>query len=166
MEVKANVQLTTKQMFQFLMYHTYSTVAGVIGIIISIAAYGGAIYMLTIPEASMLYIGSLFVIGLLFTVVQPVMIYNKAKRQVIQSEAINKPLEYTIDEEGVHIAQDDKTGFSSWSEIVKVKAVAGIVILYTGKMHAYVIPVAEFGDRYEDLKKIVWDNCRIRRIKF
>lgn len=166
MEVKANVKLTTKQMFQFLMYHTYSTVAGVISILLSVFAYVGVIYLLTQPESSMLYIGSLVVIGLLFTVVQPVMIYIKAKRQVAESEAINKPLEYTIDTEGIHIAQEDKTGFSSWYEIVKIKSVAGIAIFYTSKLHAYVIPKADFGDQYDDMKKIVWDNCRLRHIKF
>ena len=94
MEVKAKVQLTTKEMYEFLMRHTYSSMSGFIGLVLSIGGFVGFFYMLGMPNASPLYLGALLLTGLLFTVIQPLMVLKNAKKQAKFYE--KESLEYVI----------------------------------------------------------------------
>ena len=159
MEVKVKVQLKTKEMYEFLMRHTYGSMSGINGLILSIVCLAGVFYMLGLPDASPAYLVALLVIGLLFTVVQPLMVLKNAKKQVKYYE---EPLEYTITKRGVDVKQGDKTGFSSWENITKITSHKNIVIMYTSKVHAYVIPKAAIGEQMEDLKSII-KECSVAK---
>lgn len=165
MEVKVKVQLTTKEMFEFLMRHTYFSISGIIGLLLSLAAFAGFFYALTVPGVSNMYLVALLLIGLLFTVIQPWMIYSKAKSQVKRSEAINKPLEYTINKSGIDIKQDNQTASGNWDSIYKICSTKNLIMLYTGRMHAYILPKKDIGEQMEDLRTIVKENCTAGYIK-
>lgn len=163
MEVKASVQLTVKQMYEFLMLHTYSTTSGLIGLVLSIGGYIGFFYMLQMEGANPMYIAMLFATGMLFTVVQPFMIYRNAKKQVKAYE--EAPMEYTVSKRGIDVKQSEKTGFSSWDEITKVTSTKRLVMFYTSRVHAYVIPKEDIGDQMDTLKAVVKENCYAGFIK-
>lgn len=165
MEVKATVQLTAKQMFEFLMRHTYLTMGGFISVILSIGSIAGFCFMVTKPNASIMYLGALLIIGLLFTVIQPCMIYKRAKKQVKQSEAINKPLEYVISKKGIDISQGDNKAFSPWNEIIKITSTKRIVMFYTSRVNAYIIPKGQIEEQMDTLKTLVRENCKAGYIK-
>ena len=165
MEVKATVQLTAKQMFEFLMHHTYSSMNGIIGGILSILGYAGFVYMLFVPDVSEVYLVALLFIGLLFTVIQPLMIYSRSKRQVKTNESINKPFEYVISQRGVDISQDGQKGFTPWEEIIKITSSRNNIMFYTSRVHAYVFPKQEIGQKMEELKTLVRENSTARYIK-
>ncbi len=159
MEVKATVKLTTKELFSFLMYNTYSTVTSFIWIILSIGAFIGFFYMLGMPEANPVYLAVLLGIGLLFTVVQPIMLYFKAKKQVMKNEAINASLHYTFSKAGIGVAQGELSAFSNWDEIMKVTSNKTLIMLYTSRINAYIIPKASVGEALDDLKGLIKENC-------
>ena len=165
MEVKAKVKLTTKELFGFLINHTYSSTSAFIGIILSIGGFVGFFYMLGMPGANPFYLGALFGTGLLFTVIQPLVIYFKAKKQVKKNDAVNEPLEYTISKEGINVVQGERTGYSPWDEIVKVTSTKTLVMLYTSRVHAYVIPKEDVGDKLDEFKRLIQDNCIAGYIK-
>lgn len=163
MEIKATVQLTKKQLFEFLIRHSYFTFSGMIGLILSIMALGGFFLMLGVEGASGTYLGALLVTGLLFTVVQPIMILQNAKKQskVYEKYALN----YTITAEGIHVTQDDAEGQNGWGEVIKIVSTKRLIIMYTSKVHAYVIPRDAIGENIEDLRTIIRENCNARYIK-
>lgn len=163
MEVKAKVQLTTKEMYEFLMRHTYSSMSGFIGLILSIGGFVGFFYMLGMPDASLLYLGALLLTGLLFTVVQPLMVLKNAKKQAKFYE--KESLEYIISKKGIDVRQGDKTGFSSWDDITKITSSKNIIVMYTTRVHAYVIPRTAIGDQADTLKTIVRECSNAKYIK-
>lgn len=163
MEVKAKVQLTTKEMYEFLMRHTYSSMSGFIGLILSIGGFIGFFYMLRMPNASPVYLGALLVTGLLFTVVQPLMVLKNAKKQAKLYE--EDALEYVISKKGIDVKQGDKTGFSKWDDVTKITSSKNIIIMYTTRVHAYVIPRAALGDQTDVLKTIVRECSTAKYIK-
>lgn len=163
MEVKAKVQLTTKEMYEFLMRHTYSSMSGFIGLILSIGGFIGFFYMLRMPNASPLYLGALLVTGLLFTVVQPLMVLKNAKKQAKLYE--EDALEYVISKKGIDVKQGDRTGFSKWDDVTKITSSKNIIIMYTTRVHAYVIPRAALGDQTDVLKTIVRECSTAKYIK-
>ena len=75
MEVKASVRLTTKQLNEFLMRHTYFCFGGVVGFLFSIGGFTGFALVVNEENISAAYLGVLFGIGLLFTVIQPLIVF-------------------------------------------------------------------------------------------
>ena len=55
MEIKLSVKLTAKEMFNFMMKHTYSSMSGYIGLILSGCAFVGFIMTLTNSEVNIAY---------------------------------------------------------------------------------------------------------------
>ena len=157
MEVKTSVQLSTKQLYEFLMRHTYYSFGGVLGLLLSIGGFVGFFVLLPDKRISAMYLGVLFGIGLLFTVIQPLIVYRNARKQ---SKAYKKfPLYYTISERGIEVEQDDAKGSNTWDNVMKIVSTKRLVIIYTSRMHAYVIPREALKDSMEEFKEIVKNPC-------
>lgn len=157
MEVKTSVQLNTKQLYEFLMRHTYFSFGGILGLLLSVGGFVGFALLVGNESISPVYLGTLFGIGLLFTVIQPLIIYKNAKKQ---SKAYEKfPLEYTISERGIEVRQDDAEGSNEWQNVMKIVSTKRLIIIYTSRVHAYVIPREALKDSMEDFKELVKNNC-------
>ena len=157
MEVKASVQLNTKQLYEFLMRHTYYSFGGVLSLLLSAGALVGFFLLLGNKDISPMYLGTLFGIGILFTVVQPLIVYKNAKKQ--SKAYVEFPLEYTISERGIEVRQDDAEGSNEWANVMKIVSTKRLIIIYTSRVHAYVIPREALKDSMEDFKELVRNNC-------
>ncbi len=165
MEVKATVKLTSKEVFGFLMHNTYSTVSSYLSILLSVAALVGFFYMYDKPNANPAFLVALIAIGLLFTVIQPMMLYFKAKKQIKKNEAINEALNYSISKSGIEVTQGEQSASTSWEEIVRITSTKNLIILYTNRVNAYVIPKNDVEGGLDTLKKIIRENCDAGYIK-
>ena len=86
-ELEFNIDLTTGELYRFSMRHTYCSVSGAVGVLISLGSWGiCATRYQTLDRTAFI---ALIIIGCLFTIVQPVMLYQKAWKQKKQNEAIN-----------------------------------------------------------------------------
>ena len=158
MEVKASVQLSTKQLYEFLMRHTYFCFGGVVGLLLSIGGFAAFALLLDNKDVTATYLGVLFGIGLLFTVIQPLIVLRNARKQ---SKAYKKyPLEYTISERGIEVKQDDAEGSNSWENIMKIVSTKRLIIIYTSRVHAYVIPRAALEGSMDEFKELVKTYCQ------
>lgn len=165
MEIKLKIQLTVKELFNFLIAHTYSNFSGYVGVVLSICALIAFGYSFDNPQMNPAYKFVLLITGLLFTVVQPLMLYSKAKNQVKQNEAINKPLEYTISYSGIRVACDGDYADYTWDQIMKINSTKINVLIYTSRIRAFVIPKREIGPYMEEFKKMVYEKCKASYIK-
>lgn len=163
MEVKVSVQLKTKQLYEFLMRHTYLQFSGIVGLLLSIGGIAGFVMLLDNENISVAYLGALFGIGLLFTVIQPIIVFRNAKKQ----SKIYKlfPLEYTISERGIEVKQADAEGSNSWDNIIKITSTKRLIIMYTSRVHAYVIPREVLKKSMDEFKEIVKTHCQASYIK-
>lgn len=158
MEVKASVQLSTKQLYEFLMRHTYFCFGGVVGLLLSIGGFVAFALLLDNKDVTATYLGVLFGIGLLFTVIQPLIVLRNAKKQ---SKAYKKyPLEYTISERGIEVKQDDAEGSNTWENVMKIVSTKRLIIIYTSRVHAYVIPRAALEGSMDEFKELVKTYCQ------
>ncbi len=165
MDIKLKIQLTVRELFDFLISHTYSSFSGYVGVILSICALIGFAYSVDNPMMNVAYKFVLLVTGLLFTVIQPVMLYSKAKNQVKQNEAINKPLEYTISYSGMKVACDGEWAEYNWDQIMKITSTKTSVLIYTSRIRAFVLPKRELNPYMDEFKKIVREKCTATSIK-
>lgn len=144
MEVKLSVKLAAKDMFDFMMKHTYSSMSGYIGIIISFCAFSGFIATFNNEHVTIEYKMVLILTSLLFTVIQPVNLYLKSKKQVEANENINKPIEYTISHEGLLLKQGEDTAQYTWDQIVKIASSKRSVFVYMSKYRSFILPKKAF----------------------
>lgn len=146
MEIKISVKLTAKEMFDFMMKHTYSTFSGYIGLILSISALLGFIATFNNEAVTIQYKIVLILTALLFTVIQPFMLYNKSKKQVEQNENVNKPMEYVFDTSKIKVSQGEESVEYEWNQVIKIISSKTSVFLYTAKYRAFILPKRTFGE--------------------
>ena len=70
-EIDFDVDLDTNDLYSFMLRHTYSGISGIFGVIISLGSL--VICALKYKELDRTAIAALIIIGLIFTVIQPVM---------------------------------------------------------------------------------------------
>lgn len=152
MEIKASVQLNKKQVFNFLMHHTYFSFMGYIGILISICAVGAIV--MTWGKMPLENEILLFLAALLFTVIQPLMLYVRSGRQIQSSEAFRIPMQYEFSSQGMYVVQGNDGKLFRWDEITKITSTSMSVLVYTGKNHAFVITKEALGTKLDDLRTL------------
>ena len=113
---------------------------------ISGCALAGFVMTVTNPEINIAYKIVLLVTALLFTVIQPLTLYRKSKRQVEQNENINKPMEYKFTDDLIQISQGEEHVEYEWNQVIKVSSSKLCIFLYVSKYRAFIIPRRVFED--------------------
>ena len=139
-----SITIQVKDMQHFVLRHMYSSFAGWFGVLISVVAF----VMVGIGWNSYGNFEkiALIILGLLFTVVQPVQLMLKAKRQVISQEMFKTPLIYNICKDGIVVSQGETKVSVVWNDIYKVKQTSKAVFIYTSPVRAFIFPKNQLGD--------------------
>ncbi len=154
-EVEFDIRLTTNELYEFSMRHTYSGLSGAAGLVISFGSL--IICVLDYKHMETMAIVALIVIGLLFTVIQPVMLYGKAKVQVKKNESINTSLHYRLSEDGIEVSQGEQKALVKWYEVRKRKLVKNAMYLYMSPIRAFIFPRSQCGRYFDDAVTLVRD---------
>ncbi len=152
-EFEIDVELTTSDLYRFSMRHSYLSISGLFGVLLSV---GSLIYVIlcysSLDKTARMV---LVIIGCLFTVVQPVMLYTKAKAQVKQNKNINAPLHYVVSEEGILIQQGEQEASVKWEEVQKKVTTSRAMYLYMSPIRAFIFPKVQCGDLYEKMCEMI-----------
>ena len=139
-EIRLNVRIGAKDLFSFMAYHTYYHLSGLFGIGLSLLALVTLLAGLGGDDPVKNII--LLVLGLLFTVINPLMLFAKAKQQAMNNPMYKENLCYTLTEEGISLSLKDTTESIEWAQILKFKKTKRVCILYTTQVHAILLPFA------------------------
>lgn len=147
MEIKFDVKMTHKIMYNFLLNHTYRSMSGIVGILLGIVAL--VLYFVTKgkvePWMSMAYL----IFGVWFVLYLPVSLYLRSGKQVKNSPVFKKPITYIMNEEGITTRQDDQEAKIEWGNVQKVTQTGMSLLVYTGRRTAFVLPKESMGDQYK-----------------
>jgi len=154
-EVEFDIRLTAGELYAFSMRHTYLAPSGITGLIISFGSL--AICVSRFRHLDSTAVIALIIIGLLFTVVQPVMLYGKAKAQIQKNKSINSSLHYRLSEEGIEISQGEQQAFAKWHEIRKRKMSKNAMYLYMSPVRAFIFPESQCGGHFDEAVALVKD---------
>lgn len=137
--MKFHTQLKANDIFKFSLAYTYSGVQ----LILTIILVAVGVYMcatgITTPNGQSNLIFGIVIIGL-FVVINPLMLYVKAKKQAIENPAYKMPTYYTLKEEGIFVELGEESAVIEWARVLKISHVMGLSILYTGRKQAFVFP--------------------------
>jgi len=151
--ISLTVQMTPSAMFDFLYWHSYHGIMGVVNYGFSLIAL--VALMFGFGKGNTIATIALIVLASLFTIVNPVLLYYKAVRQVKKTPMFQKPLEYTFDEKGFSVAQGNEKAFASWSEVLLIRETKKTIVLYLGASNATVLPKKDCKEHLTAIKDFI-----------
>ncbi|MDD2980353.1 MAG: YcxB family protein [Hespellia sp.] len=165
MEEKITVQMTADNLFDFLLFHTYSKFAGFLTNILGLAIAFMGIIMLATGRASVLRFLFYLAAAALFLLYTPVSLKLRANKQMKVNPEFSNPKEYTFGEEGICVVQNQKEAVYAWEQIEKVVATPKNIGIYYGVNDALIIPKQEFGEKFMSVMKVITAHVSRERVK-
>ena len=156
LQYKFNIKLTAKELWQFSMYHANRGFTGIFNIFITIFALGVLVFRWEM--FSMVYRLLLVLCALSFTVLQPILLYVKAARQV-KTSAVKEPMELEFTIKGILIRQSGNEMEVAWEQVGRAEKTSHILVFYMDRIRAYLLPRNLLGERenefYEFLRQVL-----------
>lgn len=146
MSIKINVKMTVQTMYNFMLYHAYTRFSGIFGVVFGI--FSGVFGFILLNQENYQRAFLFFFFFALFIVGNPIMLYQKARKQVKKTPMFQKPICYELNEEGIVTSQDDAKTEVAWPDIYKVAATNASLIIYVTRMRAFILPKADLGEQY------------------
>lgn len=148
--MKFHTQLKAKDIFKFSLAYTYSGLQAIMTIFLLVIGGYLIVQGITQPQAQTNMVFGIILI-VLFVVVNPLMLYVKAKKQAIENPAYKVPTYYTLQEDGIFVELGEESATIEWIRVYKITQFMGLTILYTGKKQAFVFPDYELGADKEEM---------------
>lgn len=165
MEVSFDVDINAKDMYKFLMNSIYRKPIGIIWVLFSLVVVGVTVY--TWGDVEYLHSALMILMASFYTVINPVMLYVKARRQIKRNGAFQNTLHYTVDGEGIRISQGDENAETAWENMWRAVRYGSQVVVYADASSAFIWPVRCMEDSYDRIVDIMHENmkerCRIRK---
>lgn len=158
-----DIKTGEKDLSNFVLHHNYRSASGVIGLILSAAAI---IYLIVgFGAMDNLMRGALLVIGLLFTVVNPLMLVSKAKRQARTNKSFQVPIHYSMTATYLVLTQDEQWVQIPWKNVCKVTDTGRSIVVYVSRIRAFIWPKAQLGDKRELVMSVLRKKVAPAKIK-
>lgn len=156
------IKLTARDLWNFSMYHSYRGFQGMFSLIFSAAA--AYVLVATWQTASLPYRILLIVCLLMFTVWQPFVLYLKAAKQA-KRPVIRDGMIISLSAEGIVVSQGEGRLELLWDDVLLVKRVRQMQILYMDRIHAYLLPDSVIGEKSAELTALIKENLPPERRK-
>lgn len=148
MKYKFNYKTTAFDLWKLSMYSTYGSMVGVCNIIFTFA-------MLLVSIKVWVDVNSpikiLLIIAIcLFTVIQPSVVYMRAKRQV---RAVSHETEIGFDDSGIHVKTENQSSNLKWNTIKGVSKKPSMIVIFSTTKHGFVLSNKVLGKQ----KKALYD---------
>ena len=168
--ISFSVQMTVKDVYRFNMYHVYHSASGLVGLLLSLLALGNLI----ISFDSLTDQGKtvMTIVALWFTVLEPIMVYRRAKKQVKKIKSYHKPLHYTIGEQGITVSQDEESQTMEWNRVRRIVKTRQQILIYSSRVHAFIFPKTAWQDQEQKMQSLlkryaadngIWMNRRMTK---
>ena len=161
-EIRLDFKVDKWDMYAFLMHHSYMSLSGIIGILLSLFCIGRAISEFvsgTTSPTTAIFV----VVGLWFLVISPITMLGKAAMQIKTNSFLQKPITYIFTENGLIQEQGEMKAGCRWEQVTKVVMMKRVWILYTGKVRGSIMPVRQFGEQGEELKALIAEHTGKKR---
>lgn len=161
MPVEFEVKLNQKDMYRFHMYHIYTGIHGLTSILVAIFAfvYTGYSYGRVGTGYTVLYI----LFGVAFLIYYPVTMIWKSAAQIKAPNGLRDGIRYHVDAEGVRVSVGEESSFLPWKQVYKMVSNRHQILIYSSRIHAYIITRDAVGAQYEALRQCAEQNLEKHR---
>ena len=153
MKVEFNVRITRKEMYLFLLNNTYRKPMGIIMFIFGIGCF--VVAGLTCRQMGLQSTLLLILLGSIYTIIQPIMLWKNAGRQVKKNPVYQNELRYEFDDTGITVSQGENVTSKKWEECYKAVDYGKIVVIYIVVNNGIILPKTAIGEQYDNFKQLV-----------
>ena len=159
MRYKYTYRTTARDLWQLSKYYIYGSLAGLCNIIFTVAAF--ALGFSRWAQAQGI-VRCLIVLGCcLFTVIQPLMIYAKAKKQ---AAGITQDTQVSIDDSGLYIRVGDDTSQLPWKSVKRISRKPAMIIIFSDTTHGFIFTNRVLGNKKEEFYRYASSKVEGRNV--
>lgn len=156
MEVEFDVRMTSGDLYDYMLHHTYGSASGLIG------SVAGALMVV----AAFMGAGILCLIaGLIILLYLPFSLFLKSKQQFLSNPSFRQPLHYKMTQEGLEVSQGEEIQSRKWEEMYKAVSTQKSIILYTTAVNASVFPRRELGEKTPGVIQMISTHMPPKKVK-
>ena len=148
MKTQIRVQMTENALFDFMLYHAYSGLAGFLCNIFGLGMLILGALRLATHTSTAFQIVSYFVVGAVILTVTPLLLRLRARTLVRKMKIYSEPIDYFFSDGGMEICQGETKREIKWEQVDRVVATPKTISYYYNKTDAAVIPKEAFGGRF------------------
>ena len=164
MKVTLDIKLNAKDLYKFNMKQAYRGMQGILSIIMPILVFAYAVtsYGQVSIGSTLVYIG----LGIMFLVYVPISLWLRVNK-IIKDEnnALSKSIHYVFDEDTIGVSVGEESVEFKWENIFQMKTSGDLLLVYTNRINAYILPLSQVGEQYENLSKMAHAKLEKYRIK-
>ena len=164
MKVSFDIKLTAKDLYKFNISQAYKGMQGSLSIILPLLvfAYAASTFGAVSMGSTVVYVG----LGILFLVYVPVSLWLRVKKTITDSNnALSKTLHYDFEEDAIRVSVEEEKVEFKWENIFQMKSTSDLVLVYTNRINAYILPKSQLGDKYNKLSELAHKKLEKYRIK-
>lgn len=158
-ELDVSVSMSAKILYDYLIYHAYSTPAGILG-----TCFGalGVLLFFNAPSVDrVMYL----ILGAILILYMPISLKLRSAQLMQLSDTYKKPLDYHLDQNGVTVSQGDVSQTMEWNKCVKAVSTRQSILLYTGRNNASIFPRRQLGDKLPALVAVLAENMDPKKVR-
>lgn len=163
MKIEFDVKLSVKDLYLFNMYQAYKGMQGILSLVLPVVIFicVGYNWENVSRQTSILNIG----IGILFLIYIPISLWLRSAKVIKTNEVLSKPLHYEFSPEKIRVTQGEESAEFEWENIYRMVTVRGLVLIYTNRIHAYIISKKQIETEYDALAKLAKSKLEKHRVK-
>lgn len=157
MDYKFKYNPQALDLWKLSIYGIYSSMMAVVNIIFVVAMI---ILINKFWTSSNIIIKIVLLFGFsLFTIIQPLTIYRRAKKQV---SIIPEDMSLGFNKSGIHIKMEGIKSHVKWKDVKGIRFMKNIVIIYTSNNQGYILTDNILGDEKENFIKYLKGKLKIK----
>ena len=154
--VELDIKIEAKDLYDYMMSHTYNTASGIIG-----SCFGAVMVVIGISTKMWIYA----ILGAVLLLYLPWTLKIKSKQQALLNPAFKEPLHYVLDENGITVSQGEQTQNQAWENMYKATSTTRSIIVYTTKVNATIFPRAQVGEQLPALIEVISTHMPAGKVK-
>ena len=145
--VELDVKITSGDLYDFLLRHSYNSVSGLLGAVI-----GALGVVVGISRQYWIYL----ILGVVILLYLPWALFIKSKQQVANNPVFREPL---------HYVQGDSSTCQEWEDCLKAVSTGRSIIVYTAKNNATIFPKSQMQDKTTDVIEMISTHMPPTKVK-
>lgn len=163
---KLNVQLTKEQLFDFLLYHTFSKASGFLVNMLGMGVIVVGVVMQVTGRVDFEHFLLYVIAGVAFLSYTPLLLKFRANKQIKVNPEYRDSKEYIFSEEdGILVIQNGEEKKYDWSQVQRTVTAPKTIGIYYGKDLAFIIPKEAFGDRFVPIMQMVVRHIGLNNVR-
>ncbi len=169
MKIEFDIKLQAKDLYRFNIQQVYKGMQGILSIVLPLVLFAYAAMALANGAQGNAALGNILLyigLGLVFLLYVPISLWQRVNKTITdEKNALSKTLHYIFAEDGITVSVGEEQVDFQWENIYMMKTSGDLVLVYTNRINAYILPKSQLGEQYPLLSELAHKKLEKYRIR-